>query len=528
METTNSCLLKFLLENANINHKCVEQYTKLPCLDLNSKLLEKIVEYGIDVGLPILSDEEAKFASVDIDILQFEIVRQKFAIPLVFDNQKTKIAVVDPFSIDVLDYLRERICGKRFEFCLVSFRLFDSLFKKTFCHKNELKKEELDHLSNNQHENVASVQVFLNYIMECAVKEHASDVHFENIRHGMRIRYRIDGELFVKKVIDRTIADALIAKLKLLTGSKLDETRLPQDKRVCLNISGEKFDIRASVLPTVFGENIALRIFNNENKNFVLDRIGLSHSQLDCVRKLISCQNGLVLLCGPTGCGKTTTLYTILKKISSPTRKVITIEDPIEYRMDDINQVQVNSEIGLTFSSILRSVLRQSPNVIMVGEIRDSETAELAIQAALTGHLVFSTLHCKDSSGAINRLLDLGISENLLISCFRGAISQRLLRCPCKYCVMPRSNLSLSEFTYKGASGKASSNVGCEKCSFRGYNGRMAIFDILVSKSLLGTIDSENSDSVYDKFCVFSNFHDEARKAFLDGKIISEDAKDFL
>ncbi|MDR2628831.1 MAG: Flp pilus assembly complex ATPase component TadA, partial [Puniceicoccales bacterium] len=326
--------------------------------------------------------------------------------------------------------------------------------------------------------------------------------------------------------VDKILAQAIIAKVKFRADAKIDEVHLPQDRRIRVKIFDKNYDLRISILPTVYGENIAIRIFDQEDNDFDLNSIGLNREQFALMESMINGKSGLILLCGPTGCGKTTTLYTILKKISSRDRKVVTIEDPIEYRLDGVSQVPVNDEIGLSFASILRSVLRQSPNVIMVGEIRDHETAELVIQATLTGHLVFSTIHCDNAMGAITRLLDLNISEFLIKSCLRGSISQKLVRKPCQFCMTSRELSDAEKVLFPQLADSIKTipeGHGCENCSQRGYRGRIAIFDFLVKKSLTNNLSTVSQEIVFDDFLHADSFSENILRLLKDHAIMVED-----
>ena len=289
-------------------------------------------------------------------------------------------------------------------------------------------------------------------------------------------------------------------------------------------MKNRNYDLRISIIPVIFGENIVIRIFDRTNDNFTFESIGLDEFQSELLDLVISAMNGLVLLCGPTGCGKTTTLYTILKKISSSAKKIITIEDPIEYRLDGVNQVAVNDDIGLTFASILRSILRQSPNIIMIGEIRDVETAELAVQAALTGHLVFSTIHCHDALSAITRLSDLKISKFLINSCLRGVVAQKLVRKSCQFCQKETPNVHCTKnFPIKFGQ-QILSNSGCESCYNRGYSGRTAIFDFAVNENIYDSVAVAKSTKIekVDGFCHVSTFEKNIYR-LLEGRVINSD-----
>lgn len=375
-------------------------------------------------------------------------------------------------------------------------------------------------------ESIPSEQ-FFDFFLQKAIQERASDVHFEQNKHAFKVRFRVDGKLHTIVETEKNLGSAVISKIKIRTNLKLDETAVPQDGRLCLKFNNETYDVRVSTLPTMFGEDIVLRIFNQEEVDFCLDNIGLDVNIRNFIDELVDQPSGLILVSGATGSGKTTTLYSILKAIDSVANKVITIEDPIEYRLDGICQVAVNEEIGLTFANVLRSILRQAPNVIMLGEIRDSESAELVIQAALTGHLVLSTIHADTSAGALSRLKDLGISNFLINSCLRGVISQRLALRPCKHCVTERVPTS-EEIKLIGNNhviDKIAISNGCEKCLWRGYLGRTGIFELMKSVGdvtrrfdYVRTFEEDVVEKLLTKSILFS----DVRPFFVDKKIAFE------
>jgi len=330
----------------------------------------------------------------------------------------------------------------------------------------------------------APVVKLLNYILYQAIRDRASDIHLEPFEHDFKIRYRVDGSLFELEAPPPHLAEALIARIKVMSDLDIAETRLPQDGRIELTVGGRSVDLRVSTLPTMFGESTVMRILDRSNVSLSLDNLGLVSTVRDRMREFADLPHGIVLVTGPTGSGKTTTLYAVLNEANDVKTKVITVEDPVEYDLEGIVQVPVNEEIGVTYSGVLRTILRQDPDVILVGEIRDQETAQTAIEASLTGHLVFSTLHTNDSPSAITRLVDIGIEPFLLTATVQGILAQRLVRRVCKDCrtfyepgedILRRLKLSADQVVgSKFAYGK-----GCETCNFTGYRGRMAITEVL-------------------------------------------------
>ncbi|MBI1884652.1 MAG: Flp pilus assembly complex ATPase component TadA [Chlamydiae bacterium] len=320
---------------------------------------------------------------------------------------------------------------------------------------------------------------FIDFLLEHAVKEKASDIHIEPDANALRVRIRMDGLLHDIPAPPKKFELAIICRIKVLADMNIAENRIPQDGRFSTLVGGKKIDLRVSTVPTVWGENLALRILDTTTLKLDLKDLGLSPQALDLFQKFIAKPYGMILVTGPTGSGKTTTLYTALHKINSPEDNIVTIEDPVEYRLEMIRQIQVNPKVGLTFATGLRAIVRQDPDVIMVGEIRDLETAQIAVQSALTGHLVFSTLHTNDAAGAAVRLIEMGMEPFLVSSSVIGVAGQRLVRVLCQKCkkgdVVPE--MVLEKFSLKGASLMKGS--GCQACHQTGFRGRIGIFEIL-------------------------------------------------
>jgi general secretion pathway protein E len=341
----------------------------------------------------------------------------------------------------------------------------------------------------------------VNSLFYQAAKERASDIHVEPFEQELLIRFRVDGILYDAVTPPRAIQPLLISRIKIMAGLNIAEKRLPQDGRIRLKIAGKDIDMRVSVIPTAFGERVVLRLLDRSSALLGLEELGLSGRNLDVVNRLIYQSHGIVLVTGPTGAGKTTTLYAALSKINSSEKNILTIEDPIEYQLRGIGQMQVHPKIDLTFAAGLRSILRQDPDVIMIGEIRDAETAEIAIQAALTGHLVFSTLHTNDSFGAVSRLLDMGVEPFLVSSSLLGVMAQRLVRrvCPqCRQAYTPdESKMGEIGLTPEYVSGRPfyRTGAGCDACQHKGYRGRVGIHELLVISDLLRPLVMERADA---------------------------------
>jgi general secretion pathway protein E len=356
----------------------------------------------------------------------------------------------------------------------------------------------------------ASVIKFVNQIIREAIIERATDIHVEPLENDLRIRYRIDGILHEVAVPPqlRLLQSAIISRLKVMAHMDIAERRLPQDGRMNLHANNQEIDVRVSTIPTVNGESISLRLLSRGEQQFGFERLDLSRKQEKTIRHLLAQPNGIILLSGPTGCGKSTSLYCFLTSINSVQRRIITIEEPVEYRLPGVLQMDVKPEINFTFARGLRHILRQDPNVVMVGEIRDTETADIAIRAAMTGHLVFSTLHTNDAVGGITRLLDMDVEPFLLASVVKSFIAQRLVRTICSECVekveYPPEYLAEIAFPVKELGTRFLRGKGCENCRQTGYQGRAAIYEICVVTEPLRKLIMQKRDGSELKQCAIS------------------------
>lgn len=334
-------------------------------------------------------------------------------------------------------------------------------------------------------EDDAPIIRYVNSLIVDAIRRKASDIHLEPLEKRFRVRFRIDGVLQEMKGPPKRLQASVISRLKLMAEVSLAEKRIPQDGRIQARTGGRDIDLRVSVLPTVYGESIVMRILDKEGLKLGLPELGFFADDQAKFQGLISGSDGVFLVTGPTGSGKSTTLYSALNYINKPDRKIITVEDPVEYQMAGINQVQVKRDVGMTFAAALRAMLRQAPNIVMIGEIRDLETAEISINAALTGHMVFSTLHTNDSVSAVTRLVDIGVKPFLVSAALRGALAQRLVRRVCQACAQPYKptakelyTIGMSEQDIAGAT--PMKGAGCPKCNERGYKGRRGVFELFV------------------------------------------------
>ena len=451
-----------------------------------------------------LSIPYIKIKSLDIETLIIQKVPPKFAshykiIPLEFKDNVLTIAMADPMDIRTMDDLR-LLLGFEVKGVLASeLDIADAIRKYYGVGAETLEKmvskeapqQELRERAERAEESIdmaedASIIKFVNQIMAEAIRERATDIHLEPFQDELRTRFRVDGLLYDINIPEtiKYFHPAIVSRIKIMAGMNIAEHRLPQDGRIELKTEEGQMDLRVSTMPTAFGEAVHIRILSS--RQFLeLEKIGLLPENLKIIEQVIKRPHGVIFVNGPTGSGKSTTLYACLARINSKEIKIITIEDPIEYQMRGVNQIQVNPKIGLDFAIALRHMLRHDPDVMMVGEVRDYETAEIAIRAALTGHLVFSTLHTNDAAGAVTRLIDMGIEPFLVSSSLECLIAQRLVRMICSDCKTPVKNKEeifkqMKDIEFNPKEAQVSEGKGCEKCRFTGYHGRSGIHEVLV------------------------------------------------
>lgn len=441
-------------------------------------------------GVETMEADDIPGSPPAIESISVEYMRASRILPVRVEDGVVSLAMADPGDSTVIQSVGQ-VTGMRVAPVLVRARdllvRFDAIFGVIEGAEDtgDLEGAGLEFLDDSEEDvqqlrdmaSEAPVIRLVNQILSRAVEQRASDVHVEPFEHELRVRYRIDGVLHDIDPPPRTMAAAVISRIKLMAKLNIAERRLPQDGRIKLRLVGREIDLRVSSLPTLYGESVVMRILDRSSIVVDLGALGMRADTLDRFSKLIAQPHGLLLVTGPTGSGKTTTLYGALDKINSPDRKIVTIEDPVEYQLAGVNQIHVKSQIGLTFASGLRSIVRQDPDIIMVGEIRDAETAEVAIQAALTGHLVFSTLHTNDAAGAVSRLLDMGVEDYLLASSLLGVLAQRLVRTLCGQCA--REATDGADMLPDTGGGKALEAVGCADCADTGYRGRSGVYELL-------------------------------------------------
>lgn len=451
-----------------------------------------------------------------------EMARRTKSVPvdIVENGEVLKVAVLDPMDVAKLDDLKrlaeleiEPIIGTRNDIDRAIERLYglSAFFKEfgelsdeeaiEFVQQDEGLEDEYNLQEMAEFAEEAPVVKLVNLVIGKALRDGASDVHIEPAAHYMRIRYRIHGVLIEEEMTPpKRLQSAVTTRIKILANMDIAEKRIPQDGRFHVRLHGMEVDIRVSTLPTYYGEKVVMRLLDSSKDQLHLDKIGFPASSLQIFRDLIKRPNGVLLVTGPTGSGKTTTLYSALSEINTPEKNIVTVEDPIEYQLEMINQVQTNPKAGLTFASCLRSILRQDPDIIMVGEIRDVETAQIAVQASLTGHLVFSTLHTNDAVGAVVRLVEMGVPAYLIANTISGVLAQRLVRTICKECREPYEPNSeiirqiADRDAFKGFTFMM--GRGCNECMNTGYGGQTGIYELLMVTREIRELINQNADSM--------------------------------
>lgn len=465
---------------------------------------------GAFLNIPYISFKEKKIPNEILNLIPKETYKFYHFFAFEKDGQNLKVAITDPSNLQALEALE--FLSKKDGFNIQLFITDEDSFNKATSEDANIdqvvgealaniKQKEQQTKGASQEKNIplqdlvedAPISKIVDVILTKAIDGNASDIHIEPTEKDLRVRYRIDGILQVVLVLPSNVESAIISKIKILSNLKIDESRLPQDGRFHYETQTKKVDLRVSILPNVNGEKVVMRILDKASKVPTLEQLGFRGKALEWTMENIKKTHGIFLITGPTGSGKSTTLYAVLSMLNTPKVNIITLEDPVEYFMDGVNQSQINSDIGFTFATGLRSILRQDPNIIMVGEIRDQETAELAVQAALTGHLVFSTLHTNSAIGALPRLMDMGVEPFLLVASINAVGAQRLVRKLCPDCkhevpvseeVKKKFQEDLAGVTKQELEGLDLQDMhlfagqGCEKCGHTGYKGRMAILEL--------------------------------------------------
>ena len=449
-----------------------------------------------------------------LDGVSSRFIRENKIIPIELKNNILKVILANPDDREIIEALRATLSAdvivytgdsQTIDEYIARFygqgpqninRIIEDMDQQGFEYVREEEEEDVGHLKDLASE--APIIKLVNLLISRAVDSRASDIHIEPFEDELKVRYRIDGVLHDVESAPKKLQAAVVSRIKIMAKLNIAERRLPQDGRIRLKFGEREIDLRVSTIPILHGEGVVMRILDKESIVIDLDTLGFFPDTLASFNKIITKPNGIFLVTGPTGSGKTTTLYGALDKINSPDKKIITVEDPIEYQLKGVNQIQVKTQIGLNFATTLRHIVRQDPDIIMIGEIRDLETAEIAIQSALTGHLVFSTLHTNDAPSAVTRLIDMGVENFLLSSTVRGILAQRLLRNICPGCKeVDKTRANQEEFSALGMTGDIPlyKGKGCEKCAFTGFYGRTGIFELLVIDDEIRKLILTNADA---------------------------------
>jgi len=452
---------------------------------------------GLEFDMEVVDVAQVAPSEDLLKLVSREQAERQNILPLQMDGVELLVAIADPLDTETLDSL-SRVLKLPINPKLATPDALKAAIARCYgggqmnvSYSDVFGKAEGDGLSvelpqgGDVKEDDAPIIRYVNSLIVDAIRRKASDIHLEPLEKRFRVRFRIDGVLQEMKGPPKRLQASIISRLKLMAEVSLAEKRIPQDGRIQARTGGRDIDLRVSVLPTVYGESIVMRILDKEGLKLGLPELGFFADDQAKFQGLISGSDGVFLVTGPTGSGKSTTLYSALNYINKPDRKIITVEDPVEYQMAGINQVQVKRDVGMTFAAALRAMLRQAPTIVMIGEIRDLETAEIAINAALTGHMVFSTLHTNDSVSAVTRLVDIGVKPFLVSAALRGALAQRLVRRVCQSCAKPYKptakelySIGMSEQDIAGAT--PMKGAGCAKCGERGYKGRRGVFELFV------------------------------------------------
>lgn len=561
-QLTGRTLGRILIKMGSLNRKQVHDYLKMQ-KDRGGdvKIGQIFLEFGVidekklqialaaQRGMEYISLDDSEIDPDVIDKVPSQMAKSYRIVPIAYYKSKNELVIVldNPENFRATDDL-STLMGFKVTAVMTDPDSLEELLNKYYAGDgeeregiNELIEEiqddtllaefagrnqsiDLDGLMELSESN--PVKKLLNLVLFQAIRDKASDIHFEPFENEYKMRYRIDGILYEMVPPPKHIAAALSSRIKVMADLDIAERRLPQDGRISLTVQEKPVDLRVSILPTLFGESVVLRILDRTQVSLNLKKLGFQPADLEMVYQLIHKPNGIIIVTGPTGCGKTTTLYSALTELNDIGTKIITTEDPVEYDIDGIIQCQMNTSIGLTFARCLRSILRQDPDIVMVGEIRDLETAEISAQASLTGHLVFTTLHTNDAPSSIARLLDLGVEPFLLTATLEGIIAQRLLRTICRNCrrEYEPTEAQLMELTLTSEEVKGKKfyyGKGCSKCNKTGYRGRIGLFEIMVFndeiRELIMNHASPNVLRVAAQKAGMNSLRDNGLKAIYDG-----------
>lgn len=487
-------ILEILLDTGLLTQPQIDQATtdRGDSQSVIDRLIETCVITRIDVLKALAASSSMEFVDFDhitvnpdvVLSIPAEHVRRFKVMPISASESGMVFATSDPLNFDTFDSISHLLNGT-IEWVCAAPEQIDAAIEKYYGEDSEILEDEI-FIEGSEDEGDAPVIKMVTMILVEAQKRRASDIHLEPLEKRFRVRFRIDGVLHEVENPPKKLHSAIVSRLKIMSGSmSIAEKRLPQDGRIQVKMGSKQIDLRVSTVPTNHGESVVMRILDKSSLTLGLTQLGFLSDDQEVFERLMGLPDGIILVTGPTGSGKTTTLYGCLHFINRPDKKIITVEDPVEYQLNGINQVQVNADIGMTFPAALRSMLRQAPNIIMIGEIRDYETASIAINASLTGHLVFSTLHTNDAPSAVARLVDIGVQPFLVSSSIRAVVAQRLVRRLCPDCKVPHE---LTDAELQGlrlnrsevSEANAMRGTGCDTCRGVGYKGRVGIFEMFL------------------------------------------------
>ena len=514
------------LGNILVNAGKITSFQLQEALKIQKSLGKKLGEILVDSNIITEDDiieaieQQTGIKKVDLNLIQFNrkaislipenLCKKYTLIPFGFENNKIKVALADPLNIFAIDdvaistgfeiesFISRKEDIKNYIGIYYSSQHVDNAVIQLSKESTKTLKSSKEAFELTSDVNSAPVVKMVDYLFKNSVELKASDIHIEPFENEIIIRYRIDGKLRTVNKLGIESLGALVTRIKIMAGLNIAEKRIPQDGKIMIKVNDKEIDLRVSILPVVYGEKIVIRILNKGNGILTKEQLGMKEKDIEKIDKIISNPHGIILVTGPTGSGKSTTLYTLLSELNSDELNIVTVEDPVEYTMDGVNQVNVNEKSGLTFASGLRSILRQDPDIVMIGEIRDEETAEIAIRAAITGHLVLSTLHTNDAPSTIVRLIDMGVKPYLVSTSVVGIVAQRLVRKICSNC---KTSYEASEQEKKILGKDLDEKVtlfkgeGCGYCHETGYTGRIGIYEIMEMTREHRKLINEGADS---------------------------------
>jgi general secretion pathway protein E len=472
------------------------------------------------LGLPMMGDKDFPEAPLPLDgSISFKFMKNYHVLVLDRELTRARLVMADPTDVSTLDNVRLALGVDEVDLSIATRALVSKWLDTYYGEASpqslealvkEAEEGELEILRSDNEDDIGHLQEMaseapiirlVNLFISESIQKRASDIHIEPFEQKMRVRYRVDGILHDAESPPRRLHAAVISRVKIMAELNIAERRLPQSGRIKMRVGGRKIDLRVETSPTQWGESVVMRVLDRSSIMLSVEDLGFPEDHRRTFDKLIHLPHGIILVTGPTGSGKTTTLYAALNRINTPDKKIITVEDPVEYQLQGVNQIQVNSKISLTFSNGLRSIVRQDPDVILIGEIRDKETADIAIQSALTGHLVFSTLHTNDAPGSVTRLLDMGVEQFLISSVIEGVLAQRLVRIVCRHCAVARPAAAAIVEELRAVRPDLPSGflpvqgAGCEHCGGTGYRGRKGIFELLLVNDELRALINQRASA---------------------------------